>query len=90
MTQYDSEVAKVKIMREAEEWAKQTKTIHSHSMSSMYYDTHPEDTADNKSVTDVEYNDGTIVRSQGGKFLRQFGERLEGDALYDSFCKNGI
>jgi hypothetical protein len=53
----------------------------------MYYDDHPEDTEGGKSVTDVEYNCGLITRSQGNKHLRNFGEELKGEALYDLYTR---
>lgn len=87
MTQYDETVEKQRIMLEAEEWSMQVKSIHVHSFDSMYYDDHPEDTEGNKMVTDVEYNCGLIKRSKGGTHLRDFGEELKGEALYDLYTR---
>jgi hypothetical protein len=87
MTQYDETVEKQRVMLEAEEWSMHVKSIHVHSFSSMYYDDHPEDTEGNKMVTDVEYNCGLIKRSQGGDFVRNFGEELKGEQLYDLYTR---
>ena len=56
MTQYDSRVQYQRDLIAAEEWSKTVKSVHAHSLSSMWYDTRPEDTADGKSVLDVQYN----------------------------------
>lgn len=87
MTEYTDEVEKVRIMREAEEWAKGTSGIHSHSFSSMHYDDRPQDTADGKSVTDVEYNTGVIKRYQNGVHIHTFGHEAKGDELYDLYTR---
>ena len=50
MTQYNDRVQKQRDLLKAEEWAKQVKSIHAHSISSMFYDTRPQDTEDGKSV----------------------------------------
>ena len=46
MTQYTGIVDRQREIIEAEEWGKGIKWIHIHSMSSCWYDTRPEDTAD--------------------------------------------
>lgn len=89
MTQYDETVDRQRQIIEAEEWAKQTRTIHVHSLQSMYYDNRPEDTLDGKAVTDHEYNDGVILRYQQGKLIHTFGERLKGAALLDAYSRSG-
>ena len=86
MTQYRNAVQKQLLLIEAEEWADKPKSIHTHRMSSMWYDTRPEDTKDGH-VTDVEYNSGLVVRSKNGKKIYTCGERLTGDALIDSYRK---
>lgn len=84
MTQYDEIVGMQKMLLEAEEWAKGVACIHAHSLSSMHYDTRPEDT-DGKRVIDVEYNSGIIERWQDNKIIHTFGERLEGAELVDKW-----
>ena len=62
MTQYDDVVENQRLLIEAEEWAKGIKSIHAHSMSSMWYDDRPQDT-EKHSVTDTEYMSGKIERT---------------------------
>ena len=63
MSEYDYKVQQQRDKLAAEEWAKGVKCLHAHSMSSMWYDDRPQDTADGKSVVDMEFNDGTIRRT---------------------------
>ena len=81
MTQYTKMVEDFAIMEEAEKWAKGVQTIHGHSLSSMWYDTRPQDTEGGKTVTDVELNNGTIKRYQNDKLIHTFGNELKGDEL---------
>ena len=63
MGQFDDKVERQRKLIAAEEWSsKGIKAIHAHSMNSMWYDNRPEDTANGKSVLDVEYNGGLIHR----------------------------
>ena len=87
MTQYDKTVEQQRLLLEAEEWAKGVASIHVHSMNSMYYDTRPEDTANGKSVTDVEFNSGIVERKQKGKLLYTFGKKLKGKDLLDAYLR---
>jgi hypothetical protein len=87
MTQYTQEVENVRLAREAEEWAEGVSQVHAHSLSSMWYDNRPEDTANGKSVTDVEYNSGVIERRQHGEVIHTFGKKLTGDALVDAYTR---
>tara|TARA_R110002074_G_scaffold312377_2_gene483153 strand:- start:8 stop:274 length:267 start_codon:yes stop_codon:yes gene_type:complete len=87
MTQYTKDVEDVRTQREAEKWAKGVSQIHTHSLNSMWYDTRPEDTANGKCVTDVEYNNGVIERSQEGKLIHTFGKKLTGAALVDAYTR---
>lgn len=88
MTQYHERVRKQALKLEAEEWANEVAGIHAHSLSSMWYDNHPEDTTDG-GVIDVTYNDGRIERSKNGKVIRVMGKRLTGDMLVDAYEKLG-
>ena len=88
MTQYDETVNNQRLLLEAEEWAKGIKSIHAHSMSSMWYDTRPQDTEKGKSVVDTQYNNGVIRRdilSTNEVFM--FGKALTGQALVDEYRK---
>ena len=71
MTQYMESVRKQKIKIEAEKWANQIAHIHSHSLSSMWYDNRPQDTQNGSFVCDVMYNDGRVVRT-----IRNTGETV--------------
>ena len=90
MTQYDDRVQYQRDKISAEEWAKGVKTIHAHSINSMWYDTRPQDTEDGKTVVDVEYNSGIVRRTlneKDGNGTYIFGKALTGQALVDKFMK---
>jgi hypothetical protein len=89
MGQYDYKVERQRQKLAAEEWAKEVKALHAHSLSSMWYDNRPEDTADGKNVLDVEYNSGRVERTldSGEKYI--FTEyELKGDDLINSYTQN--
>jgi hypothetical protein len=86
MTQYKETVLKHALMLQAEEWAKGVSEIHCHSLSSMYYDQWPEDT-DKGNVTDISYNDGTIIRTKNSQVIRVIGEPLSGQSLLDTWSR---
>lgn len=88
MSEYDEVVEKQRMILEAEKWAKGIRTLHVHSLSSMHYDDRPQDTADGKSVTDKEFNNGIIERTQEGVLIHTFGEELTGEDLLASYRKN--
>ena len=55
----------------------------------MWYDDRPQDT-DIGNVTDVQHNDGRIVRSQDGKVLHTWNkERKTGDDLISAYIARG-
>ena len=90
MTQYDDTVERQRLMLEAEEWAGKTKGVHAHSIDSMYYDDRPQDTAGmTKSVTDHEFNDGTVRRYQGGELIHTFGKKLTREEMLDAYTRSG-
>jgi len=86
MTQYDITVENHRQRLEAETWAKAIKTLHAHSLTSMWYDTRGFD----GSVIDTEYNDGSIRREilKTGEVI-YFGESLTGEQLADAYGKHG-
>lgn len=86
MTEYQERVERQRLKLEAEEWAKGVASIHAHSCSSMWYDDRPEDTEDG-TVMDVQYNNGTIVRTKNDKVIHVFGEELKGDDLIDQYVR---
>ncbi len=87
MSQYDDVVERQRLKLEAEEWAGKVKSVHAHSVSSMWYDTRPQDTAEGKNVIDIEYNNGTVRRelSGGGTFI--FGKAATGQDLIDNYVR---
>tara|TARA_B100000085_G_scaffold275620_1_gene293711 strand:- start:51 stop:329 length:279 start_codon:yes stop_codon:yes gene_type:complete len=91
MTQYDERVQYQRDLIAAEEWAVQVKSIHAHSLSSMWYDDRPQDTEDGKCVLDVQFNNGTIRRTlskEDGEGTYIFGKALTGKELVDSYLKH--
>ena len=73
MTQYEDIVDYQRELLAAEKWAWEVKCVHIHQLKSMWYDNRPQDT-DNGAVTDVQYNNGVIVRSKKGKEIHRFGK----------------
>ena len=88
MTQYDDVVEYQRQLLEAEKWATGVSLIQVHSLNSMWYDTRPQDTEGGKSVTDIEYNNGVIVRKQNGKILHRFGKALKGKDLVKKWSEH--
>lgn len=87
MGQYDDKVERQRILLAAEEWALGVKSLHAHSLSSMWYDDRPEDTADGKGVVDRQFNSGLIERTLDNGSVVYFGEQLKGDELIQEFLK---
>ena len=86
MGEHKDKVLRQALKLDAEEWAKGIKQIYIHREGSMYYET--KESAkdfDNGSVTDTSYYDGRIERTQDGKVIRTFGEKLVGDKLIDEY-----
>lgn len=88
MSQYDERVERQRLKLKAEEWAKGVKSLHAHSLSSMWYDTRPQDTQDSKRVTDIIYNSGLIQRTCADGAVVYFGKELTGQELIDSYNKH--
>lgn len=82
MSEYDHVVERQREMIKAEEWAKGIRSLHAHSLTSMAYDTRGND----GSVTDIEYNDGSIMReiSETGEIV-WFGKAKTGDDLLNDY-----
>ena len=87
MGQYENLVKKRRLLLEAEEWANGVKDLHIHSLNSMWYDNRPEDTADGKTVTDIQFNSGLIQRQCADGTTVYFGEKLEGDELLNEYTR---
>ena len=88
MTQYEDRVEHQRLKLKAEEWANGVKCIHGHSLSSMWYDTRPQDTQDGKRVTDIIFNSGLIQRTCADGSVVYFGKELTGKDLVDSYLKH--
>ena len=93
MSEYDEQVQAQRLKLEAEEWAKGVKSLHSHSLKSMWYDTRPQDTENGQFVMDKQYNGGEIERTiytsdgnNAGTYI--FGKRKTGDDLIQEYRKN--
>ena len=87
MGQYQDKVDRQRLLLEAEEWAKGVSSLHAHSLSSMWYDTRPQDTEDGKGVIDVQYNSGLIKRTCDDGAEVYFGKELKGDDLIDAYTQ---
>ena len=61
MTQYKETVERQRLRLAAETWSKGIKSLHAHSIDSMWYDDRPEDTK-KASVIDTQFNDNSILR----------------------------
>tara|TARA_Y100000004_G_C8913052_1_gene411804 strand:- start:58 stop:327 length:270 start_codon:yes stop_codon:yes gene_type:complete len=81
MTQYDDRVQYQRDLLKAEKWAKTIKSLHAHSLNSMWYDNRPQDTEDGKSVMDIQYNSGLIERRTHDGYTVYFGKELSGEEL---------
>jgi len=88
MTQYNDRVQKQRDLLKAEEWSKSVKSVHAHSLSSMWYDTRPQDTEDGKSVMDTQYFSGLIKRETHDGYTVYFGKELKGDELLYEYYRN--
>ena len=89
MTEYDGRVERQRLLLEAEEWAKGIKSLHAHSLNSMWYDNRPQDTEDGKHVVDKQYNNGLIQRTLNDGTTVYFGEELVGDELVRAYVRGG-
>jgi len=92
MGQYDEVVQRQRVLLEAEEWANGIKSLHSHRLSSMWYDDRPQDTENGQFVVDRQFNGGEIERTiynADGKNIGTyiFGRRLTGDDLISEYTK---
>ena len=86
MSEHNEIVERQRQLLAAEKWAKGVKTLHAHSLTSLWYD----DRGNDGSVCDTEYNDGSIQREirETGEIV-WFGEKLTGDALIDAYGRHG-
>ena len=82
MSEHNEVVERQRQLLAAEKWAKGVKTLHAHSLTSLWYD----DRGNDGSVMDTEYNDGLVMREirKTGEIV-YFGKSLEGDELLQHF-----
>jgi hypothetical protein len=88
MTQYDDAVEYQKYKLEAEEWAAKVKSLHAHSLDSMWYG----ESRSDGSVTDIEYNDGRVERtinSTGKVVMLNEKNVIAGEELVRIFLRGG-
>ena len=85
MSQYSELVEQQRVLIAAEEWALSIKSLHAHSLDSMWYDDRPQDTADGESVMDIEYNGGWIDRHKDGEVIHTFGQKMSREELIDAY-----
>lgn len=87
MGQFNNKVERQRLLLEAESWARDIRSMQAHSLSSMWYDDRPQDTADGKSVIDIIYNNGLIKRELADGTKVYFGEKLKGDELINAYVR---
>jgi len=91
MGQYDDVVERQRILLEAEEWAKQPRSVQVHRLTSMWYETEESmKDFENGNGTDTHYYGGHVVRQQNGKVIRTFGEQVTGDELFQAYQRGGL
>lgn len=85
MTQYNDKVEQQRIKLAAEKWAKEVKSLHAHSLNSMYY----AEGRDDGSVVDVQYNDGSVRRTiSATNEVVILGKSLRGEELINEYVRN--
>ena len=82
---------KVELQRKillAEEYKDTVMCLHAHSLSSMWYDKRPQDTANGKGVVEVQFMDGRIERTlKNGKKITLVKGRT-GEELVQEVTRN--
>lgn len=85
MSQYNDRVEKQRLKLEAEEWAKGVKSIHAHSLTSLFY----ADGRNDGSVLDIQYNDGSVKRTiSSTDEVVMLGKSLRGEELINEYVRN--
>lgn len=88
MTQYNDRVEKQRLLLEAEEWSKGVKSLHAHSLDSMWYDNRPQDTENGKGVVDKQFNSGLVERTLDNGKRVYFGKALRGEELVREYIRH--
>lgn len=90
MTQYDDQVEYQRNLLKAEEWAKIPKSVQIHNLDSMWYETEESKKFLKKGkVTDIQYNNGIIIRKQDGKTVHTFGKKISKAELVRAYLRGG-
>ena len=85
MSQYNDRVEKQRLKLEAEEWAQGVKSIHAHSLTSLFYANDRND----GSVLDIQYNDGSVKRTiSATDEVVILGKSLRGEELINEYVRN--
>ena len=85
MSQYNDRVEKQRLKLEAEEWAQGVKSLHAHSLNSLFY----ADGRNDGSVLDIQYNDGSVKRTIASTDeVVMLGESLRGEKLINEYIRN--
>ena len=88
MGQYNDKVELQRKILLAEEYRDTVMCLHAHSLSSMWYDNRPQDTANGKGVVDVQFMDGRIERTlKNGKKITLVKGRT-GEDLVQEVTRN--
>ncbi len=88
MGQYNDKVELQRKILLAEEYKDTVMCLHAHSLSSMWYDKRPQDTANGKGVVDVQFMDGRIERTlKNGKKITLVKGRT-GEELVQEVTRN--
>jgi len=89
MTQYDDAVEYQKYRLEAENWANGVKSLHAHSLDSMWYGAGRSD----GSVIDIEYNDGRVhrtINATGEVIILNMENVVSGKDLVNAYTRGGV
>ena len=88
MGQYNDKVELQRKILLAEEYKDTVMCLHAHSLSSMWYDKRPQDTANGNGVVDVQFMDGRIERTlKNGKKITLVKGRT-GEELVQEVTRN--
>ena len=87
MSEYDEEVENQRVKLEAIEWAGKVRSIHAHSLTSLWYETNPED-FEQGGVVDIEYNSGVIERTLKDGTQRTIGKQLTEEEIVNEYTRN--
>jgi len=85
MGEFAERVEKQRIFLAAEKWATTPKSLHAHSMDSMWYETDETRHQVKKGVMDIQFNGGYIERHYNGRIIHVFGEKMNREELIQAY-----